>query len=217
MRRQAAIMAAAFLTAQPAFASDGFDELEELAALWSIADEPFRPVTRELDKPPFVHQKTLTITADSLARGWVPNRQCHRNFPLFPALQISFREGSVRHMEIVERSGVEEAWVDEPTIQMKRTRPETTLCFVSENRTMSYNDISGEYQMTVGPYYLKLFDGYFPLDVDLTIEYPAELLRFSSMEPASVEGATIDHREGRIRFDALFEGKLLLVFRFKPA
>ncbi|MCZ7597259.1 MAG: hypothetical protein M5U09_05185 [Gammaproteobacteria bacterium] len=43
------------------------------------------------------------------------------------------------------------------------------------------------------------------------------MLRFSSMEPATVEGATIDHREGRIRFDALFEGKLLLVFRFKPA
>ncbi|KAA3629933.1 MAG: hypothetical protein DWQ08_06620 [Proteobacteria bacterium] len=193
------------------------DELDDLAALWSIADEPYQPVTRELEEPAFRHRKTLSVTESSLADGWVPNRQCHANFPLFPALQISFREGAVRNMAIVERSGVEEAWVEEPTIQMKRTRPETTLCFTSENHTMTYDAASDEYSMTVGPYYLRLFDGYFPLDVDLTIEYPPGLLQCSGMEPAQVEGGTVAREPGRIRFGALFEGKLKLVFRFKPA
>lgn len=213
MRRYAATILAVACVAAHA-AGDGFDELEELAAVWSIAGESFRPVTRELDKPPFVHSKVLTVTEQSLADGWVANRQCHRHFPLFPSLQISFREGAVRHMQIVEQSGAEAAWVEEPTIQMKRTRPETTLCFVSENHTMNFDAASGEYFMAVGPYYLKLFDGYFPLDVDLTIEYPAELLRFSGMEPATVEGARVERGAGRIRFVARFEGKLGLVFRF---
>lgn len=193
----------------------GADELEEMAALWAIADEPYQPVTRELETPAFRHQKVLSLNTQSLADGWVPNHQCHANFPLFPSLQISFREGAVRNMEIVEQSGVEEAWVQEPTIQMKRTRPETTLCFESENHTLEYDEFAEEYRMTVGPYYLKLFDGYFPLDVDLTIEYPTRALRYAGMEPAEVEGARVEHQPGRIRFDALFEGKLKLVFRFK--
>jgi hypothetical protein len=192
------------------------DELDDLEALWSIADEPYQPVTRKLEQPAFVHQKTLTITASSLDDGWVPNRQCHRNFPLFPSLQISFKEGSVRAMQITERSGVEEAFVEEPTIQMKRTRPETTLCFTSENRTMTFDRDTGEYRMTVGPYYLRLFDGYFPLDVDLTIEYPSGDLRFVGMEPSEVEGAVVEKGDGNVHFTALFEGKLKLVFRFKP-
>ena len=191
------------------------NELEELAALWEIADEPYKPVTRELETPAFEHHKTLSITTQSLEDGWVPNHQCHRNFPLFPSLQIAFREGAVRHMRITETSAVEEAWVAEPTIQMKRTRPETMLCFVSENHTLEYDEWNDEFRMTVGPYYLKLFDGYFPLDVDLTIEYPGEL-RYEGMEPATVEGAHVEHEPGRIHFGALFEGKLKLVFRFTP-
>jgi hypothetical protein len=191
------------------------DELEEMAALWAIADEPYRVVTRELETPAFRHQKVLKLNPQSLADGWVPNHQCHANFPLFPSLQISFREGAVRNMEIVEQSGVDEAWVQEPTIQMKRTRPETTLCFQSENHTLEYDELTEEYRMTVGPYYLKLFDGYFPLDVDLTVEYPVATLSYAGMEPTQVEGATIAHHPGRIHFDALFEGKLKLVFRFK--
>ena len=39
------------LAATAAPADDGFDELEQLAALWSVADEPFKPVTRELEDP----------------------------------------------------------------------------------------------------------------------------------------------------------------------
>ncbi len=197
-------------------ADDGFDELEQLAALWSVADEPFKPVTRELEDPPFRHQKVLSVTAASMASGWVPNRQCHRNFPLFPALQISFRPDAVRNMAIVEHGGGAEAWVEEPTIQMKNTRPENTLCFTSENNTLVFDEASGEYLLTVGPYYLKLFDGYFPLDVDLTVDYPDDL-RFTGMEPATVDGADIRFEDGRIRFAALFEGRLKLVFRFRPS
>ncbi len=191
------------------------DELDELAALWAIADEPYRPVTRELETPAFVHRKVLSVDAQSLDDGWVDNHQCHRNFPLFPALQIAFRDGAVRNMRIIEQSAVEAAWVSESTIQMKRTRPETTLCFRSENHTIEYDAWNEEYRMTVGPYYLKLFDGYFPLNVDLTVEYPTDELRFVGLEPAEIDGARIRREQGRVHFHALFEGRLELVFRFK--
>ena len=212
-RRVRILCASALLSLIGASLAD--DEFEELAALWSIADEPYRPVTRTLETPSFVHHKVMSIDAASLADGWVENRQCHRNFPLFPSLQIAFREGAVRNMRITEHSDVERVWVDGPTIQMKRTRPRTTLCFLSENHTVKYDLWNDEYRMTVGPYYLKFFDGYFPLNVDLTIEYPTGAMRFLGLEPTTVEGANIVHEAGRIRFNALFEGKLELVFRFK--
>lgn len=203
-------------TSTRAESDDDFSDLEELAALWSIADEGYRAITLPLDRPAFVHQKVITLETNSLTGGWVHNYQCHRYFPLFPALQISFREGTVRNMNIVNIEAADEAYVDEPTIQMKRTRLETRLCFTSENRIVTYDKVNDEYRMSIGPYYLKLFDGYFPLDVHLTIDYPAAKMKYLGVEPAEVDGAEFEYQPGKILFSALFEGKLALVFRFTP-
>ena len=59
----------------------------------------------------------------------------------------------------------------------------------------------------MGPYYLKLFDGYFPMNVKLTINYPTEQLRYARMEPATVEGADLEFSDGAIRFAGAVRGQ----------
>ncbi len=192
------------------------DELDDFELLADIADADYRNISDPgtLEHPPFIHDKTLLIEAGKLDDPWIKNRQCHANFPLFPDLQIAFREGAVRSLRITHQENVENAWIEGPTVQMKQTRPETRLCFESENRVFSFDEVSNTYTLRVGPYFLRLFDGYFPLQVKLKIRYPDELLALISMSPDSVEGAEVRFGEGEIYLENVFEGRLELEFRF---
>ena len=182
-RQGARSLAYVFLfIASPLLHADALDDFEMLA---NIADEDYRPVidVAALEHPPFEHDKTLRIEPGNLDDPWVSNVQCHANFPLFPDLQIAFREGAVRAMRITRRENVVDAWIDGPTVQMKQTRPETRLCFESENRVFKYDPVTDIYVLRVGPYFLSLFDGYFPLHVRLRVSYPDELLELMAVSP----------------------------------
>lgn len=193
------------------------DELEDFEKLSDIADADYRNISDvdSLDTPPFVHDKTLLIEPENLADPWISNQQCHANFPLFPDLQIAFKQDVVRAMRITREENVHETWIEGPTVQMKRTRPETRLCFESENRVFQRDAKSDTFRLRVGPYFLRLFDGYFPVWVKLKIFYPDELLELIGMTPDPVEGAEVHLGAGKILFDNVFEGRLELEFRFR--
>lgn len=191
------------------------DEFDDALALWQIADEAYRPVTRTLATAPFVHRKVLRLEPGSLEHGWVSNHQCHRDFPVFPVVEIGFRAGTVRKLRIVEQGELGDARVRPSSIRLEQTRGDSRLCFTSENEIVEHDATTDEYRVTVGPYYLKLFDGFFPLDVDLTLAYPEASMTYLGMEPEGLEGATLTRQHGTLRFRALFEGRLQLVFRFR--
>ena len=193
------------------------DAFEDYELLDSIADSVYRNISSplDLDTPPFLHQKTLRIIAANLEDPWIHNHQCHAQFPMFPSLQITFKADSVRAMRITQRDNVEAAWIDGPSVQMSETRPESRLCFESENRVFHHDAETNRYRLRVGPYFLRLFDGYFPLQVRLAIQYPGELLELISMNPDPVEGAEVRFDRGKIYFDNVFEGRLELEFVFR--
>lgn len=200
-----------------ASASVRADLLDDLEQLDAIADAEYRNIrdVDGLDIPPFLHQKSLQIEAANLSDPWISNRQCHAHFPLFPSLQITFKADAVRAMRITHRENVEAAWIEAATVQMKQTRPESALCFESENRVFHYDGVSQRYRLRVGPYFLRLFDGYFPLQVELKVQYPYEILELVAMAPDSVEGAEVRLDKGEIYFHNVFEGTLELEFEFK--
>ena len=143
--------------------ADEFDELRDLERLMNIGDEEYRHIAdaAALEFPPFLHDKTLILKPANLSSPWVDNIQCHANFPTFPSLQISFKQDAVRGITITHSENVPEVWVEGPTVQMKRTTQQTRLCFTSENNTFEWVEQSGLYHLGVGPYYLRLFDGFF--------------------------------------------------------
>ena len=193
------------------------DALDDLDKLDSIADSEYRNISKPqaLDMPPFVHEKALRITAENLESPWIKNRQCHNHFPVFPSLQITFQADSVRAMRITHRENVEAAWIEGPSVQMLETRPESRLCFESENRVFHHDAKTDSYRLRVGPYFLRLFDGYFPLQVKLEISYPGDRLELIGMTPDPVEGAELKLSSGEIFFQNVFEGRLELEFIFR--
>ncbi len=191
----------------PAFADD------ELDALMEIADEAFRPVTRPLDRPVFLHSKALKVTPESLNGGWVRNYQCHRHFATTPALEIVFPAGAIRDIEIVESSALGHVQVDGPTVLLEGVQGNSTLCFRSENRLLETAD-AGAYRLRAGPFFHRFLDGYFPMDVELTVTFPGpvEVLHVS---PPAAPGIDVTISDRKLTLRSRFEGTLWVEILFR--
>jgi hypothetical protein len=198
----ALILAACLATVSPITAAD--DDLERLS---DIADEDFLPIDRPLDRAPFYHAKTLTVTKDALVNGWVRNHQCHRHFSVTPSLEIVFPSDKIRHIEITDSSNIGDVQVRDHTIQLKDVNEQSALCFTSENHLLQ-RESDGSYRITAGPFYYRFLDGYFPIEVDLTVRYPPLLLDVLRLVPRDRPGVEVSLNDGEVRLWSRFEGAL---------
>lgn len=194
-------LALSFALFTSAGAADSLDDL------LNIGGEELRILTAPPKHAPFYHGKTLTLTRDSLETGWVNNYQCHRNFSKIPRLEIGFREGSVRKLAIVRAESVGAHEVVDSGIRLEDVRPETEICLTGEARVLQRVE-AGRYRLLTGPFFYKFLDGYFPVEVELTIRYPAELLTFTASTPAPAPGINFSNNAGELRFQSVFEGRL---------
>ena len=181
------------------------------------ADEINEGELHFLTKPPeeavHHHHKHVVITPQSLTTGWIVNRQCHYNLDQVGAMEVVFTPGRVRALDISRAENIERAWVEGSSVQLKNVGPNAVLCLSSENRVLTHDPRTGLYTLTSGPYMRRFLDGYFPMRVSLTLEYPVALLSLKDMAPTDPRlKATLV--PGQVRVDTLFEGRLLLTLRF---
>lgn len=168
---------------------------------------------REAPKtPPHRHTKHLTVTADSLTSGWVSNRQCHYELDRVSAMEIVFGKDRVRKLKVVRSQNIERVWVEGPTIQMTKIGADAFVCVESENKILA-RDLGDAYVLKSGPYMRRFLDGYFPMKVDLTVDYPANLLSVTGIEPQELK-TTSTLAPGRVAVNALFEGRLMVSLHF---
>ena len=190
-------------------------EPDDLEKLFAIGDEAFEPVTWPLSEPAFFHRKWIRIQSSSLTDGWVHNRQCHGRFAEMPSLQIVFGKDSIRAIHIDETSHLGKAWVEGETVQLEQVRPESEICFSSENRVLTAIG-NGHYELKVGPFYYRYLDGYFPMRVDLVVDFPSALLRLVEVAPRH-PAITMKNQSGQVRMASLFQGKLWITVKFALA
>lgn len=165
-------------------------------------------------KPVHHHQNHIRIDQDSLTSGWVRLLQCHDHLDAVPSAQITFREGSVRDLTIDSVSGIESAWVEEASVQLRQIGPRARLCLSAHTRAL-HNTGQGFFSLVNGPYMRKFLDGYYPMRVTLEIDYQAQTLRLIEVSPPRQPGLMLVERPGRIWLDALFEGELRTQIRFE--
>lgn len=197
--------------AAAAFTSALGDDLEKLL---NIADDNFRPIDRPLDHPPFIHRKVITVTNDSLTSGWVTNYQCHRHFSKTSSLDIIFPPADIRRVQIQETNDIGMVRVHSNTIQLENVTQTSSLCFDSENRVLR-RDSGNIYRLTAGPFYYRFLDGYFPIQVDVKVDYPSPLLKVLRITPDARPGIEVTDNEGEVRITSLFEGKLWIEIVFE--
>ena len=202
MRRLLACTASALLlAATAAFAEGEYINEGELHFL------------REAPKtPPHRHTKHLTIKPDSLTSGWIANRQCHYELDQVSAMEIVFGKDRVRKLKVARSQNIERVWIEGSTVQMTNIGADAFVCVESENKILERN-IGDAYVLKSGPYMRRFLDGYFPMKVDLTVDYPQNLLTVTGIEPEELKTAS-SLAPGRVAVNALFEGRLMINLHF---
>lgn len=162
---------------------------------------------------PYHHSVQLILRPDSLKTGWLVNRQCHRRLDVVPALQVVFSSGRMRNLRILQAEGIGQARVENSTVQLTNVGNQAVLCLESEIRRLDYDSALQQYVLTSGPHMRRFLDGYFPMQVTFDLEYPVDRLQLIDIEPQELR-ARASTPPGRVRLEALFEGRLNILLRF---
>ena len=165
-------------------------------------------------KPIHHHHNSMTIYPRSLEDGWVRMEQCHTNLDKVAAAQIVFAKERVRDIKVLKFSNMEKAWVEGPSVQMTNITTDAQLCMEAWTRALFIND-DGSYSLRNGPFMRRFLDGYFPLRVSMEILYTGTGLKPTAVSPGEQRGFEVWRKQGRIGFDAVFEGKLRTEFSFE--
>jgi len=178
-----------------------------------INEGELRFLTEPPTQRPHLQSTHIVITDDSLKSGWIGVKQCHYHLAPVSAMQVLFRRGRVRELQIVQADNIGRAWVEGPSVQLTDVRKKAVLCILSENRALRRNSLDGSYEWHGGPYMRRFLDGFFPMHVKLAIDYPSNLLQLEGIEPKALKLKAIT-QPGHVRMDALFEGRLDVELRF---
>jgi hypothetical protein len=158
------------------------------------------------------HAGHIRITTESLHDGWVSMQQCHANLDAVPAAQIIFNPDSSRALEVVSARNVDEAYADGSSIQLRGVGDDSEVCLQVESRAM-HRIADGVYELKNGPFMRRFLDGYYPLRVSLSIEYPSVLDLLDHL-PEKQPGFEVAVGTKRVDVEATFEGQLRTAFRF---
>jgi hypothetical protein len=186
------------------------DLLERTAA---VSDGELEFLPPEAANGAHAHLNRVRITEKSLADGWIGLEQCHENIDAVPAAQILFRAGGIRNLEIASSVNIGRAWVEGHSVQLEDVDRDATLCVRGESKAL-YQIGSGQYRLRNGPYMRRFLDGYYPMRVVLSIDYPAELIRLVGQSPTSQSGFDVATSDRSLEVVATFEGRLITCFDF---
>lgn len=188
-----------------------FDDFEERIEAVNEGELEF------LNQPPMMpvhhHQNHITITAESLVSGWIKLQQCHHQIDPVARAQVVYNDSYTRKLSIISHSGIDKAWVEGATIQLGGIHQAATLCVTAETRAFRPDD-EGGFILRNGPYMRRFLDGYYPMHVSLSIQYPDQLLRFRSSNPVHQPGFQVQSGVGELNINTWFEGRLITELHF---
>jgi len=173
-------------------------------------------LTRQPAKPVHHHHNVLTLSDQTVVDGWGELRQCHENLDRVPATQIVFREDRVRKLRIVSSHGVEKAWVEGATVQLKNVGANAKICVALQSKVL-YPQPDGTYHIANGPFMRKFLDGYYPMHVSMEVIVKSKKLKFHDITPSQQTGFKVSIQPKLVLFDAWFEGRLNTLIRFTTA
>ncbi|MBK5940825.1 alpha/beta hydrolase [Halochromatium roseum] len=159
------------------------------------------------------HRNRIAITEASLDLGWVELIQCHENIDPVHAAQILFKVDGIRDLAIERSRNIGRAWVEGYSVQLEDVGADAELCIRAQSRALqSLGD--GLFRLRNGPYMRRFLDGYYPMRVALSIDYPGQRLRLVGQSPEPQAGFSVDRTPNSLQVDATFEGRLITCFDF---
>ncbi len=218
------------LAAMPASAEDTEAAWE---AAWEEAEEREREEQRLLEKARNVNEgdlvfldarpepgaprmeKRIHLTAVSLKTGWARMEQCHYNLDPVPAAEVVYGGDRTRAIEITKSEDIGTAVVEGDSVQMRDIRKGATLCVQAESKAIESLPGDAGFLVENGPFMRRFLDGYYPMQVELVIEWPAGLLELVETVPAEQPGYAVAQNDHSVTIRAHFEGRLVSQVRLE--
>jgi len=173
---------------------------------------------RFLPEPPGKRVPTMvneiTIVKTSVETGWVDIYQCHKDLDPITAVEVVYRYHQMRNLKINSTANIKKAWVKEQSVQLEEVSQEASLCVGLQARIL-YKDGEKNVVLRNGPFERKFLDGYYPIHVQLNVQYPPNKLHFMGSKPKAADGFTIRQTDSSVFIDAWFEGKLMTELLFE--
>jgi hypothetical protein len=195
-----------------AMPSDWAEEEERLRAQIAAVNEGSLTFLDDEGGNEHHHAGHIRISAQSLRDGWVSMRQCHANLDPVSAAQIIFNPDSSRALQVAGFRNIEHAFAEGSSIQLRGIGDDSEICLRVESRAL-HRIGDGVYELKNGPFMRRFLDGYYPLRLSLSIEYPA-MLDLVDYIPESQPGFRVAPGVERVDVEARFEGRLRTAFRF---
>lgn len=156
---------------------------------------------------------TLTLSAQSLADGWVDMRQCQGGLDAMAMSEIVYRYSAMRDLRVTRTSRIESAWVEDQSVQLRGVQADAEICVAAQVQILRQLE-HGRYRIGSGPYHRRFFDGYFPLRLSLDVRYPVDLLEWQRATPAAQPGFAVQSSPGQITIETRFTGMLTVELDF---
>lgn len=158
----------------------------------------------------------IKILATSAKDGWVDMSQCHRGLDAMPLVQLIFPEYTLRNLKITKQIGIAEAVVEAKSIQMADVSRGAELCVAMQIKALKKNT-QGQYVLSNGPYQRRFLDGYYPMKLQLDVDYSQSGLKPVTTMPIQQPGFEISDSKQKMKLKAYFEGVLRTQISFMPA
>jgi hypothetical protein len=151
---------------------------------------------------------------DSHQQGWLEVRQCHENLASVAAAQLVFEGRPVRALRIEKTENIQQAVIDNNTVQLTGVGKAARICVSSEQRILHRLD-EHHWAIVSGPFQRRFLDGYYPMQVKMDIFWTADRWRLMRSRPA--RGPQINSTEDHLHMHAHFAGRLKMAFVFQHA
>lgn len=159
------------------------------------------------DPGAYHYTSQLTITPDSLSTGVASLQTCHRALDPNGRIVILFSRDRVQDIRITEFAGMADAQVDGNMVELRDVQRGASICIDLRSRVL--DEISpGQWRLRAGPLMRRYLDGYLPMQAQLQVQWPADMLSLVSQEPVNQAGAQLQVRSDGATWDITFAGRL---------
>lgn len=173
-------------------------------------------IAQPADKAVLSTEAVVTMTAASLDTGLVSLQQCYRNLDPVPEVDVVYRYKNMQQLRIVSSGNIADARVAGNSVQLKDVTAGAFVCIAADVQLLE-KSAEDSYVLSMGPYYRRFLDGYYPYHSIITIKYPSELLDFTVVLPSPRPNFEVLRKPGELILDAWFEGVLQLDITFSSS
>ncbi|MBE0493708.1 MAG: alpha/beta hydrolase [Thiomicrospira sp.] len=207
---------------------DDYSDLSPQERAWLLDDSELNELVSALDSmiietrftPPFdlaehyYMTNQIDLNNQSLSTGWAKLTQCHYNLDPVARLQIVYHPEHTKNLIILEDHAIDVSWVEGKSIQMNGLQKGAKICVQAD--TYALTPQTNGYKIERGPFMRKFLDGYYPLHVELQINWAGLPLEVSEIFPTPQTGVEVAFNGQSLRLGYWFRGELRPQVHFTP-